>query len=230
MRGPDQHGSPDRVDDGRGDEGEEIQAHEPSEEVIEQRELEDVEPDVLSEQGIVHPEGCAVEKQHQVLPLAGAGQRGKEAEEKGDRQDQKLQGLPVGRHVDRVSVPDEMELRRQAVGQGEVQKEEQEVGDAEQGGRLELRREADREDALVADFLEPEPVRDQAGQPPEGNEQPPQREGHDEAPRQSCRRPDGADVDHVVRSPVRDGVPAPRPAPAHYRGSSGGCQGDRRGS
>ena len=225
LRRPDDHGLADDVDHGRGDEGEEVQTDEPAEDVAQQGKLEDVEPDVLPEEGVVHPEGRGVDVQQQVLPLIGPGERGKQAEQKGDCQDQELQGLIPGGHVDRVTSLVQLELRGQAVGRGEVQEEEQEVGDAEERGRLELRDQADGEDVLVTHLLEPEPVRDQAGCPPEEKEQGAQGEGQDKAARQFCRRPDGADVDHDGGSPFILGFPGFRASVAHYRVSPGGCQG-----
>lgn len=201
LRGPDNHGFSDDVDDSRREEREEVQTHKPAEEVVQQGQLKDVEPDVLSEEGIVYPEGGAVEEQQQVFPLVGPGQRGKQAEQQGNHEDQKLKGLLPGGHVDGVASLVQLKLRGQAVGQGEVQEEEQEVGDAEERGRLELRNQADGENVLVAHFLEPEPVRDKAGRPPEEKEQASQDEGQDEAAGQFCRRPDGADVDHDDGSP-----------------------------
>ncbi len=126
LRRPDDHGLADDVDDGRGDEGEEVQAHEPAEDVVEKGQLEDVKADVFPEEGIVRSEGNAVEVQQQVLPLGGPRQRGKQSEEERDHQDQELkrqfpQGLGV--QVDGVASLVNLELRGQAVCNKEVQEE-----------------------------------------------------------------------------------------------------------
>jgi len=196
LRRPNEGGLPDDVDHSRGDKGEEVQAYEPAEEVTQEGKPEDIEPDVLPEERVLYPEGGAVAEQKQALPLAGPGERRKQAEHDGDDQDQKLEGLLCRGHVDGVAPVVHPERRCQPVCQGEVQKEEQEVGNAEKRGRLELGDQADGKDVLIADFSVPEPVRDQAGSPPEKDKKDPQDEGQDEAARNVCRRPDGSDVDH----------------------------------
>jgi hypothetical protein len=118
-----------------------------------------------------------------------------------------------------------LELRGQAVCEKEVQEEEEEIGDAEKGGRLHLREQADGEDALVAHFLEPEPVREKSGCSPEAEEQDGQDDHHQEALGIFHRREDCSEVDHNSVFLFLCYFSGLRATVTHYRGLSPGCQG-----
>ena len=74
----DQHGG-DQADDG--------QRHHEVDDVVPERQVEDVEPDVLVEVGVVGAEGLAVAPQREAAPLTGRGGAGEETHDDGGAAD-----------------------------------------------------------------------------------------------------------------------------------------------
>ena len=93
------------VDDGRGQQAQHRHGHAEVDEVVQPRQVEDVEADVLVERRVLGAERAAVAPEQELAPLAGPGPTGEQPEHDGDADQQ-----PLAKRVDDLAVAVQVDL------------------------------------------------------------------------------------------------------------------------
>ncbi len=196
------------VDDRRADErGDQRQEHQRPRD-LQDRQREQIERDVVAEDRIRLIERRRVTVEQPLLPVrAGVGAQ-REAAERGDDEHERSQLAGLDDEHARAfgRGHDDLAARHGAEGDQEVGENQAGREDEDDGGEAGLRRDRAREDVLIAQLAEPEPVGvelDQRGQAHEDEGQD-QQEGNAGATQQPCPVivvPTGRVCDGVAQAP-----------------------------
>ena len=165
------------VHDGRRQQAEHRQREPEVDEVVQPRQVEDVEPDVLLEVGVLGAERRAVPPEQELPPLPGAGAAGEQRQHDRDaissQRAQRVDDLAVAVEVD-LLLGRGPEQRPEPVGHDDVGRDDHAHQQPEHQEQQHLGAEHLGEHLGVADAAEPQPVGADAGEHRD------QEEGHDQ--------------------------------------------------